>query len=301
MRHVIAGVVMVSACGSSSGKPVAPKPSGDGHAALSLAADARMVLVPAGQFIAGSTPEERVSAYEDYLATSGHDSAREHGWFDHEEERHIVQQPAYLIDLMPVTQSQYGEFVAAGQATAPTITEAAWKDQGFTQDFASEVTRFLWKDGRPPAGREDHPVVLVTYDEAKRYCAWRGEQRGEPRRLPTAAEYEKAVRGESGNAYPWGNAYEADKLNSRVKGPNDTTPVGQFSAGASSYGVLDLAGNVFEWTSTAMPGSPVKMIVKGSAWEDYAGVGRGASGHGRPTGARHVIVGFRCAADPPPT
>ena len=99
--------------------------------------------------------------------------------------------------------------------------------------------------------------------------------------------------------YPWGNAYEPDKLDSAVKGPGDTVPVGQFTSGASPYGVLDLAGNVFEWTSTPMPDG--KMTVKGSAWEDFAGVGRGASRHGRAQTVRHVIVGFRCAADAPPT
>ena len=143
----------------------------------------------------------------------------------------------------------------------------------------------------------DHPVVLVTYGEAEKYCAWRGAQKGEKRRLPTAAEYEKAARGDGGLAYPWGNTYEADKLDSAVRGPGDTVPVGQYVTGASPYGVLDLAGNVFEWTAT--PFSDGKMTVKGSAWEDYAGVGRGASRHGRAPKVRHVIVGFRCAADAP--
>ena len=67
-------------------------------------------------------------------------------------------------------------------------------------------------------------------------------------------EYEKAARGDGGLAYPWGNAYEPDKLNSAVKGPGDTVPVGQYTIGASPYGVLDLAGNVFEWTSTPFSG-----------------------------------------------
>jgi formylglycine-generating enzyme required for sulfatase activity len=281
------------ACGGAP--PPSAAPAGSDAAPLSLAADARMVLIFAGQYIAGSTPEERATAYDDYKRAAGHDAAREHRWFDREEERRVATLPAFRIDLMPVTQVQYAELVAAGQAPPPAIDEAAWKAQGFAQDYETQVARYVWRDERLPSGREEHPVVLVTWDEARRYCEWRGRERGQPRRLPTAAELEKAARGEAGFAYPWGNAFEPDKLNSAAEGPGDTAPVGSYPAGASPYGVLDLAGNVFEWTSTRLPDG--KLVVKGSAWEDHAGVGRGASFHGRPPGARHVIVGFRCAAD----
>lgn len=290
--HPAIALVLGVGCGAGPA-PQHPQAAG---APLSLAADARMVTVPAGQFIAGSTPEERAGAYDDYQATAGTDAARTNRWFDHEEERHIEQQPAFRIDLLPVTQAQFAEFVAAGHVPAPTIDEAAWKAQGFAQPYATEVARFVWRDGRPPIGREDHPVVLVTWTEADRYCAWRGELKGVPRRLPSAHEFEKAARGDAGVAYPWGNAFEPGKLNSAVDGPGDTMPAGSFVAGASPYGALDMAGNVFQWTASPFaPGG--EMTVKGSAWEDFAGLGRGASGHGRAKSARHVIVGFRCAAD----
>jgi toxoflavin biosynthesis protein ToxD len=279
----------LAACGGTKTRPLAP------HADLSVAADERMIGVPAGDYILGSTPEERATAYDDYQQSAGTDAAREAKWFDSEQDRTIAELPAFHIDLMPVTQAQYAEMVIAGKAKAPMIDEPTWKAQGFAQDFATEVVRFVWRDGRPPHGREDHPVVLVTNAEAASYCAWRGEQRGEKRRLPTAAEFEKASRGEIGLTYPWGNAFDATKLNSAVSGPKDTTPAGEFNDGASPFGVLELAGNVFQWTSTPEQGD--RMIVKGSAWEDFAGLGRGASRHGRAKGARHVIVGFRCAAD----
>ena len=246
------------------------------------------------QFVAGSTPEERAQAYDDYQQTSGTDTARHHKWFDSEEDRHVEQLTAFQIDLMPVTQSQFAEYVNAGHAQPLTIDPATWTAQGFAQDYATEVERFVWRDGRPPAGREDHPVALVTWTEADTYCAWRGELAGAKRRLPTAHEFEKAARGAEGLAYPWGNAFEPTKVNSGVGGPRDTIPVGTLTIGASPYGALDLAGNVFQWTATPAPEG--KMLVKGSAWEDFAGVGRGASGHGRAKTARHVIIGFRCAA-----
>ena len=285
----LALVVVVAGCSS---KPDAAHPQA-GTAPLSLAKEQHMVLVPEGKYIAGSTPEERTAAYDDYMNTAGADTARENKWFEGEEDRHVTVLPAFRIDLMPVTQVEYAEFVTAKLAPAPMIDAAAWKAQGFVQDF-TVVERFVWRDSRPPIGREEHPVVLVTWQEAEQYCEWRGKLAGDARRLPTEAEFEKATRGDSGLAYPWGNVYEPEKLNSAVKGPRDTTPVGQYIEGKSPYGMLDAAGNVFQWTSTKFKDG--QMTVKGSAWEDFGGVGRGASKHGRPVGARHVIVGFRCAA-----
>jgi formylglycine-generating enzyme required for sulfatase activity len=285
-------VTVAAACGT----PPAQHP-GSASAQLSLAADAQMIAIPGGKFVAGSTPEERTAAYDDYMATAGKDTARDSKWFETEEDRHLANAAPFRIDLMPVTQGQYAEFVLAGGAPAPTMDAATWQAQGFTQDFATQVARFAWTEGAPPPTRVEHPVVLVSWTDADKYCRWRGEQRGEPRRLPSALEYEKAVRGDGGLIYPWGNAYEPDKLDSAVKGPGDTVPVGQYIQGASPYGVLDLAGNVYEWTST--PFGDGKMTVKGSAWEDFGGVGRGASRHGRAREVRHVIVGFRCAAATP--
>lgn len=292
---MIRPLLITSLC--ACGAPPAPVHPNAAAAPLSLAADDRMITVPAGQYVAGSTPEERAQAYDDYQQTSGTDTARDNKWFDREEERHVEQLTAFRLDLMPVTQSQFAEYVNAGHARPLVIDAAVWSAQGFTQDYATEVERFIWRDGRPPAGREDHPVVLVTWTEADRYCAWRGELAGAKRRLPTAHEFEKAVRGDGGISYPWGNTFEATKLNSGVGGPRDTVPVGTFTVGASPYGALDLAGNVFQWTSTPAPDGAGKMVVKGSAWEDFAGVGRGASGHGRAQTVRHVIIGFRCAAE----
>jgi toxoflavin biosynthesis protein ToxD len=287
-------VSMLSAVAVTACTPAAPAYPTAQVAPLSLAKDAHMLVIPAGTYIAGSTPEEREAAYDDYRRTAGHDAARERRWFEGEADRHVAELPAFRIDLMPVTQAEYAEYVTSRNVPAPTIDEAAWQAQGFVQDYATQVVRFLWRDGHPPIGREDHPVVLVTWEEAEAYCAWRGEQLGQPRRLPSEAEYEKAARGEAGLAYPWGSVFDPDKLNSAVSGPLDTTSVGHYVDGASPYRMLDAAGNVFQWTASRWRAG--QMTVKGSAWEDYGGLGRGAARHGRPVTARHVIVGFRCAA-----
>lgn len=256
-----------------------------------------MLTVAGGRYIAGSTPEEREQAYADYRATAGRDDAYRHRWFEREEDRHVAELPAFRMDQELVTNAAYAEFVRDTGARPPSIDQATWDKQGFVQDYASEVVRHGWSSDSPPAGREDHPVVLVTWEEARNYCAWRGALVGEPRRLPTAAEYEKAARGAEGKIYPWGSEFEADKLNSKVKGPGDTVSAGNFAEGASPYGMLDAAGNVFQWTATPWPYQKGSMTVKGSAWDDHGGLGRGAAAHGRPAWVRHVIVGFRCAAD----
>ncbi len=294
---VRAGLLVTFAGACSAPPPVHPNAAAT--APLSLAADAQMIAIPAGKFVAGSTPEERGAAYDDFRTTADRDTAREQNWFEGEEARHPQTIAGYRIDLMPVTEAAYAEFVVAGKAPAPAIDEAAWNATGFTQDYATQVARFVWHAGVPPTGREDHPVVLVTWSEAAAYCAWRGELAGSPRRLPTADEYERALRGDGGLSYPWGNAFEASKLNCAVGGPGDTTPVGAYPDGASPFGVLDLAGNVAEWTSTPLHDESGEMTVKGSAWDDYGGLGRGAARHGRGKAVRHVIIGFRCAADAP--
>jgi formylglycine-generating enzyme required for sulfatase activity len=244
------------------------------------------LLVPAGPYQAGSTAEEREQAYRDAERGSGDDRARRGRWFDRAEPRPAARLPAFTLDRTPVTQDAYAAFLRATGGSGPVIDEAAWSRQGFRQPY-EVVRRYLWRGATPPPGRGDHPVVLVTQAEAAAYCRWAGG------RLPSAAELEKAARGREGRSYPWGGAYEASRLNGLDGGPGDTVSVRAHPGGAGPYGHLDLAGNVFQWTST--PWGPGGYVVKGSAWDDHAGVGRGAQRHGRPAGARHVLVGFRCA------
>jgi formylglycine-generating enzyme required for sulfatase activity len=286
-------VILLAACGGAA--PRAEHP-GAARAPLSLASEDQMVAIPEGKYIAGSTPEERAASYDDYQAATTLDTARELKVFDREEDRHQEMLAAFKIDLMPVTQAQFAEFVSAGKASPPSIDEAAWRAQGGHVSDPAELARFVWHGPTPPNDRLDHPVVLVTWDEATRYCAWRGELRGELRRLPTAAEFEKASRGDGGVAYPWGNTFDAHKLNSAEGGPKDTVPAGTFTEGASPYGVLDMAGNVMQWTSS--PGPDRSKLVKGSGWLDHAGQGRAASAMAIAPTTRAIDIGFRCAGPP---
>ncbi len=293
-------LALAGGCGRGSSKTQVPTPAipyNGGDAPISRAADTAMVTIPAGPYMAGSTVQEREQAYQDYRATAGSDAARQGKWFAHEEQHQRRELALYHLDSTPVTNGAYAEFVADTKRAAPYIDKTTWVRQGFIQDYATEVARYNWDKGKPPPGREQHPVVLVPWEDAAAYCAWRGAVVGKRRRLPTASEFEKAARGKHAYTYPWGAEFQPAKLNSRVSGPNDTVPVGSYPAGASPFGVLDLAGNVFQWTATPWSGSAKRMTVKGSAWDDYAGVGRCAAQHGRRRWVRHAIVGFRCAAD----
>ena len=141
-----------------------------------------------------------------------------------------VHLPGYWIGRTEVTNDQYAAFVDATRHPAPSH----------------------WEGGGVPSGKGDHPVVNVSWDDAVAYTEWLSAETGQPFRLPTEAEWEKACRGTSGLIYPWGDTFDANKTNSYEGGPGETTSVGRYSlaGGDSPYGVVDMAGNVWEWTSS---------------------------------------------------
>jgi len=253
-----------------------------------------MVVIPAGSFLMGSSDKAREYGYQ-LDEARGSDAARKYRWFDNETQRTEFL-PAYQIDRFPVTNVEYEQFILATSHRAPFVSREMWKSYGLIHPYTT-VTRFLWRNKHFPPGRGRHPVVLASMDDAAAYCEWRGKQQGRVLRLPNEKEWEKAARGTSGNRFPWGNEFDASRLNSADEGPYDTMPVGQFQQGVSPYGVYDMAGMVFEWTATQCPGGPGRIIVKGGSWDDYPGVTRSAARHCRPGDLKHVLIGFRCAAD----
>lgn len=139
---------------------------------------------------------------------------------------HDVTLDAYWMDQLEVTNAMYRSCVSAGACTLPQNFGTARKaDYFYNPEF------------------KDYPVVYVTWGQAKTYCEWAG------RRLPTEAEWERAARGDDMRTFPWGE----DKPDYRFANFNmlvtDTSRVGSYPLGASPFGVLDMAGNVAEWTS----------------------------------------------------
>lgn len=249
------------------------------------------VSIPAGEFLYGSTPEEREAAYRLDSAAYGHNRTRELGWYDSEPVRQAVTTGAYAITRTPITNRQYAAFVAATGHAVPDVDPPTWAGYGLIHPYG-RTRRHAWTNGTWPEGRGDHPVVLVSHADALAYAAWLSAVTGDTWRLPTAQEWEKAARGGDGRMFPWGDAWDANKLNSHDRGPFDTMAVGSFPKGASPHGLLDAAGQVFEWTAT--PAGAGRYLVKGGSWDDKGcGVCRPAARHGRPEGIRHILIGFR--------
>jgi formylglycine-generating enzyme required for sulfatase activity len=159
---------------------------------------------------------------------------------------HRLDLPAFWIGKYPATNAEYREFIAAGgYLRNEWWTEAGWR---WLQSRPQSAPGF-WNDAHFNAERQ--PVVGVSWYEAVAYCRWLGAATGRAFRLPSEAEWEKAARGSAdARKFPWGDRYEANRANTAEAGVGTTTPVDAFPSGASPYGVLDLAGNVFEWTQS---------------------------------------------------
>ncbi|NKB60022.1 MAG: SUMF1/EgtB/PvdO family nonheme iron enzyme [Alphaproteobacteria bacterium] len=251
-----------------------------------------LISVPAGPFIRGSDTAEREAAYRLDEAAYGHSVTRKNRWYESEFDRASVTTDAYEISKTLITNQQYAAFVAATGHRAPDVDRDTWRGYGLIHPY-TRTRRHAWSHGTPPEGREDHPVVLVSHDDARAYAAWLSKVSGVIWRLATETEWEKAARGVNGNRFPWGENYDPARLNSHDRGPFDTLSVHAFPDGASPFGLFDPAGQVFEWTATAARGIG-RYIVKGGSWDDSGcGICRPAARHSRPEGLKHILVGFR--------
>jgi toxoflavin biosynthesis protein ToxD len=166
-----------------------------------------------------------------------------------------VNVAAFQIARYPLTVAEYSWAVQAGAIKQPPD----WERQ---------------------LQRPHHPVVQTTWKNAIAYTAWLADLTGEPWRVPTEEEWEKAARGVDGRIYPWGDVWDPARANTQDGGPGDTTPVGMYPGGASPYGVMDMAGNAQEWVGIP-PSSPMyrpgvyigeepdnKGYMAGGSWND---------------------------------
>ncbi len=247
--------------------------------------------IAAGIFVRGSDRAEREAAYGLDERAYGHSITRKNKWYESEFARETLEVPAFEITRTLITNRQYAAFIDATGQRSPNVDRKTWRNYGLIHPY-NRTRRHAWRHNRPPSGRESHPVVLVSHADARTYAKWLSQKTGRRWRLPSETEWEKAARGIDGRRFPWGDRFDPKRVNSADNGPFDTVRVGIYPIGASPFGLLDAAGQVFEWTS-AMSGKG-RFIVKGGSWDDKGcGICRPAARHSRPRNIKHILIGFR--------
>ncbi|MGK7912663.1 MAG: SUMF1/EgtB/PvdO family nonheme iron enzyme [Synechococcus sp.] len=257
---------------------------------------AEMVEIPAGEFVMGS---DRPCA------------------LDNERSSHLVFVPEFAIDCYPVTQRQFGQFIASeGYRNPEWWSEEGWawlqktpvlQETPVLQKTPVGAPRY-WRSGRE---FDDHPVCGVSFFEAEAYAKFVGK------RLPTEAEWEKAASWgtalQAKRLYPWGNEM-GDRRCNLAHSNEGTTPVTALLGNSSAYDCADMLGNVWEWTNswfdgyTGFEGFPYRgysqtyfdrqhRVLKGGSWATYPWAIRTSFRNWYHPWMRQMFAGFRCASD----
>jgi sulfatase modifying factor 1 len=284
-----------------------------------------MVNIEGGEFQQGS-PDDIL----DWLENQNQAFPRT--WFVDETPQRNVSVAAFLLDKHPVTNEEFGLF--ANETGYTTDAESRGFGMVYSGRYWEELGGACWRSPAGPSsslqGREDHPVVHVSWNDARAYAQWQGK------RLPTETEWELAARGCAYRLWPWGDQWDNANANTAethagelrslkawrkwwlgvcaIQGPvPQTTPVGSFSPqGDSPYGVADLAGNVYEWTNSTSflydenaacdPTIRAVMgkyrVIRGGSWMNFRYQARCTERmHGDPDQWSNFATGFRCAQD----
>jgi len=218
---------------------------------------------------------------------------------DDEKPEHTTFVKAFYLDILPVSNADFALFLNS-RGLQNQQGESFYDDDD--HDARIHLQNSTW---RADQGYASHAVNEVSWVGARDYCAWLNK------RLPTEAEWEKAARGLDGRKYPWGNSPPNAKL-ALFGGPfNSSAPVDAFPDGASPYGILDMAGNQWEWVSSAYRPYPYKM--DDGRENQSAGPVRATRGGGHDSNAQEITttqrgrylsrnpkaghhnIGFRCA------
>jgi formylglycine-generating enzyme required for sulfatase activity len=219
-----------------------------------------MILIPSGPFVMGLSKQEikRICRRFDLDVSLLADTMP----------RREIYLSDFYIDKYPVTNIEFYQYVL---------------ESGIDWTFS--------KANPLPQESENLPAVMVTYDMARDYANWAGK------RLPTEEEWEKAARGKFAMLFAWGGVWNPDRLSGSVSGQGSPSPVNAHPMGSSPFGVMDMMGNVWEWTSTDSDGS--RVIKGGSFKEDkpYQFICAYSSVQNEDEAGDNT--GFRCVMDSP--
>jgi iron(II)-dependent oxidoreductase len=190
----------------------------------------------------------------------------------------------FFIDVYPVTNRQYEQFIKAGGYE----NEQYWTKEGIGWRNEGPKTKPEYWDNNK-WNQPEFPVIGVCLYEAEAYAAWAGK------RLPTELEWERAARWTDGREYPWGDEFDTEKCNVSESGIGQTTRVTRYPNGISKDGCYDMAGNVWEWTSSFYDDDKQNHVLRGGSWGIGADGCRCAYRFDLSPDFRSRLVGFRCA------
>ena len=231
-----------------------------------------LVQVPAGELLMGLTPAQAEAAAQEFGIPIE--------WCLAETPQRRVELAAFQIGRGPVSCAEYLAFVVATDHPAPAY----------------------WGGDSPPRALRDHPVVGVSFGDARAYCRWLSTATGQTFRLPSEAEWERAARGDDERVFPWGDEWAAGSCNTAEGGPGATTPIGSYPRDASPFGCVDMAGNVEEWTASKhlpYPGAAATaarqegIVARGGSWNGDRSMARCVRRHARSAALASPVRGFR--------
>ena len=201
---------------------------------------------------------------------------------------HVIEIKPFSIDRYPVTNAQFKKFVDAARYDPKD-------DHNFLRD---------WKNGTYPEGWSNKPVTWVSLEDARAYAAWAGK------RLPHEWEWQYAAQGDDARRYPWGNEWDARAVPTpdQRREMREPTDVGAYPKGASPFGVMDMVGNVWQWTDEFADEHTRAAILRGGSFYQpqgslwYFPQAYRLDQHGKyllmaPSIDRSGTVGFRCVVD----
>jgi formylglycine-generating enzyme required for sulfatase activity len=246
--------------------------------------------VPGGKFLMGSAPDDPLA-------------------YDFEKPQYFIPTDPFEMAIYPVTVAEYALYLQANPGVPlPPDRQYPKHAEWLTPEWQGKKLTWVLQQQRP-----DHPIVCITWFNARDYAAWLTKVSGESWRLPTEAEWEKAARGSEGLRWPWGNEFGDDaRANTQEYGPKFMTPVGTYQKmeDASPYGCHDMAGNVWEWCSSLFLPYPYdqfkcekagdmtqQRVLRGGSFRTDSRIARTTNRGGDQPDTLSSLIGFRLVRD----
>jgi formylglycine-generating enzyme required for sulfatase activity len=222
-------------------------------------------------------------------------------FYAREDPSRAVQVSEFEIAHVPVTVNQYAAFLES-----KAHQEKLWWSEDGWDWLKGRADGWGRKDRRVPDGwdaqlqKPAHPVTGVTYFEAEAYCKWIGSVKNKPVRLPSESEWEYAARGDDGRPFPWGEDFDPRLVNTLEAEIGATVEAASMPGDSSPFGVMDMCGNVQQWTSSAYAPLPNEVVAsgklfvaRGGSFNDTVFGSRASYRRGYPPGFFYPFLGFR--------